>query len=254
MRAGRGLLVAVVGPSKKRFPFPRNVMAAASIRNACSRVIALGPGQVRRTATAVSAYATSFTRRLISLLPMFALLLGCSFVARADELVQVAPHRAAVWPAKTDNAPPLLGFLARPYGPGRVPAVVLLHWCTGYSDHDTQAAAMLKSWGCVALAVDSLGDANMCTASGGSTAEMSDAYAALRYLAAQDFVAADRIAVMGYSIGASESLRGHGGASQRYRHHASGTGRRARDTGGLSRRDARVRRAVSAASISRAFH
>src|SRR6185312_5159667 len=65
--------------------------------------------------------------------------------ARADELVQVAPHRTAIWPAGSDTTPPLLGLLARPAGPGRSPAVVLLHSCGGFSAHDTEAAATLKT-------------------------------------------------------------------------------------------------------------
>jgi dienelactone hydrolase len=126
--------------------------------------------------------------------------------AYADELVEIAPHRAAVWPGSSEATPPLLGFLTRPNGPGRFPAVVLLHGCTGFSGHDTEAAATLKSRGYVALALDSLGDANMCAARGGAAVEAFDAYAALRYLTAQSFVSSSRIAVMGYSMGAIAAL------------------------------------------------
>ena len=125
---------------------------------------------------------------------------------QADELVQVAPHRGASSPTNSGSAPPLLGFLARPNGAGPHPAVVLLHWCSGFTDHDTQAAAMLKSWGYVALALDSLGDANMCERSGGDVAELLDAYVALHYLSTQDFVEPDSVAVMGYSMGGGAAL------------------------------------------------
>jgi dienelactone hydrolase len=121
--------------------------------------------------------------------------------ARADELVQVAPHRAALPFHDGDDTPPLLGFLTRPLGPGRFPAVVLLHWCSGFSGHDTMAATMLKTWGYVALAIDSLGDANQCDGGGGSVSEAFDAFAALRYLDQRNFVASDRVAVMGWSMG-----------------------------------------------------
>jgi hypothetical protein len=50
----------------------------------------------------------------------FALLLaalGGAPGARCDELVQVAPHRAAAGLARSDGTPPLLGYLARPDGP-----------------------------------------------------------------------------------------------------------------------------------------
>jgi dienelactone hydrolase len=126
--------------------------------------------------------------------------------AHGDELVQVTPHRAAAGLKSNEDTPPLLGFLARPAGPGRFPAVILLHACTGFSEHDTAAAAALKSWGYVALALDTLGDANMCAEGGGAVAEVFDAYAALRYLTAQSFVAGNRVAVMGYSMGGIAAL------------------------------------------------
>jgi len=138
-----------------------------------------------------------------------ALLLG-SFAAApeaaADELIEVAAHRAAPPGIAGDQTPPLLGFLARPPGAGRFPAVVLLHGCSGFTEHETAAAATLRSWGYVALAIDSFGDANLCGNAGGSFAEASDAHAALTYLAAQSFVASDRVAAMGYSMGGSATL------------------------------------------------
>src|SRR5690242_19360209 len=126
--------------------------------------------------------------------------------AYCDELVQVTPHRTAGGLKSSENTPPLLGFLARPAGPGRFPAVILLHACTGFSEHYTAAAAALKSWVYVALALDSLGDANMCAEGGGVEAEVFIAYAALHYLTAQSFVASNRVAVMGYSMGGIAAL------------------------------------------------
>jgi dienelactone hydrolase len=128
--------------------------------------------------------------------------------ANADELVQVAQHRAAAGPANSDATSPLLGFLTRPSGPGRFPAVILLHGCFGFDGHDTEAAATLKTWGYVGLALDSLGDANLCgrMEEAGTGAELLDAYAGLRYLTAQSFVVTTRIAVMGYSMGGTAAL------------------------------------------------
>jgi dienelactone hydrolase len=126
--------------------------------------------------------------------------------AHADELVQVARNQASLPQHTGQITPPLLGFLARPYGPGRFPAVVLLHWCSGFSEHDTAMAATLKNWGYVALAIDSLGDANLCSLQGGGTAEAMDAFAALHFLSEQTFVASDRVAVMGWSMGALGAL------------------------------------------------
>src|SRR5208282_4874446 len=51
----------------------------------------------------------------------------------------------------------LLGYLARPDGPGRFPAIVVLHGCMGISSHSVAIADRLKAQGYVALAIDSLG-------------------------------------------------------------------------------------------------
>jgi dienelactone hydrolase len=128
--------------------------------------------------------------------------------AWADELVQVSPHRASTSSVSSDSTPPLLGFLARPNGPGRFPAVVLLHGCPGFGAHDIAVAATLKTWGYVALALDSLGHANMCGGGEGhgAAAEMLDAYASLRYLTTLSFVASARVAIMGWSMGGTAAL------------------------------------------------
>jgi dienelactone hydrolase len=139
-------------------------------------------------------------------LAVIVLVIGSRGDARANELILVSPHRAALQGQSADTTPPLPGFLTRPYGPGRFPAVVLLHGRGGFSFHDTAAAATLKSRGYVALALDSLGAANVCQGGGGALPEGTDAFAALRFLAAQDFVASDRIAIMGFSMGALATL------------------------------------------------
>lgn len=135
---------------------------------------------------------------------LLTILAGLPARASADELVQVAAHRAAL-PDET-STPPLFGYLARPEGPGPFPAVVVLHWCSGFGPHDVATAARLKSWGYVALALDSLGEANRCTGGPGGLQEGEDAYAGLHYLSLLKFVARDRIAVMGFSMGAVATL------------------------------------------------
>jgi dienelactone hydrolase len=162
-------------------------------------------------------YATqgSDTRGVVRTVPVRIGFLWCFAVlpllfpepcALADELVQIAPHRAAGSVAPAVGTPPLFGYLARPQQRGRSPAVVVLHGCNGFSIHEIGTAATLKGWGYVTLALDSLGDAVTCGDSAGAAAETSDAYAALQWLAAQDFVDADGVAVIGYSMGGSAVL------------------------------------------------
>jgi len=134
------------------------------------------------------------------------LLVAAGVAAHADELMQIAPHPAASTLEPLTGTPPLVGYLGRPDLPGRLPAVVALHWCSGFGRHDIVAALTLKSWGYVALAPDSRGGANLCLRGSGGLAEAIDAYAALHWLASQDFVDRDRVAVIGYSMGGVAAL------------------------------------------------
>jgi dienelactone hydrolase len=143
-----------------------------------------------------------------AVLLLWPVVLGCTQEVRAAELVEVAQHRAALASAQSDVTPPLLGFLTRPNGPGRFPAVILLHGCSPFDAHTIAAAETVKSWGYIGLALDSLGAANVCEGRSvaGAGAEVLDAYAGLRYLTAQSFVAGARIAVMGWSMGGDAAL------------------------------------------------
>ena len=126
-------------------------------------------------------------------------LLALPLAARADQLLRVAPHRAAIG-VRADSGP-LYGDLARPAGPGPFPAVVVLHGCAGFGPPDIAAAARLRAVGYLALALDSLGGANACRHPGGARAEAEDAVAALRFLVARRDVAPGRIALLGFSMG-----------------------------------------------------
>jgi dienelactone hydrolase len=121
-------------------------------------------------------------------------------VASAGSLVEFANV--------SESQPKLLGYLARPAGDGPFPAVVVLHGCGGFAAGGSlQLADQLKDWGYVALMVDSLGPRGLATACGGSlTGQPGDAYAALRYLSHQSFVAPERVAVLGNSLGGSSAL------------------------------------------------
>ncbi|MGH6661773.1 MAG: dienelactone hydrolase family protein, partial [Rhodospirillales bacterium] len=100
------------------------------------------------------------------------------------------------------------GLLARPDGQGPFPAVVLLHSCGGFTSHVTSDwPNYLTGLGYVALGVDTFGSRgyqrcpNPLWRAGATW--MKDAYGALDYLAAQPFVDKNRIAVMGFSLGAN---------------------------------------------------
>jgi dienelactone hydrolase len=122
---------------------------------------------------------------------------------RAGELVQFDAVSADAGSLR------LLGYLARPRGPGAgpFPAVVVLHHCAGFDDLVVSWADRLSSWGYVALAVDSFGPRRVprnCTA---RTYQAVDSSSAVNFLAQQEFVDSSRFAVLGFSQGGMAALR-----------------------------------------------
>jgi len=107
------------------------------------------------------------------------------------------------------------GYLFKPPGEGRHPALVFLHGCGGLvsgngriQSRETSWAGRLTGLGYVVFMVDSFssrGIREMCSQAGFKQAvyleRPKDAYGALRYLQAQDFVRPDRIGVIGWSQG-----------------------------------------------------
>jgi dienelactone hydrolase len=88
----------------------------------------------------------------------------------------------------------------------------LLHGCGGISPLHHWWAATLRTWGYVALIVDSFsprGETNVCDTLfrvDSLYARMPDAYAARSYLAARTFVDGTRIGVIGWSHGGATTL------------------------------------------------
>ena len=97
--------------------------------------------------------------------------------------------------------------LVRPAGDGPFPAVVQLHGCAGLEPQSYRWAHWLAERGYVSLVVDSFGPRGVkgdCRTGPDEppiTARFDDAMGALRYLQAQPFVRADRVAAIGWSQG-----------------------------------------------------
>jgi dienelactone hydrolase len=148
--------------------------------------------------------------KLAMLLAAFSML--CGNAAAAFDTVHFAsldePHTV------------LDAYLFRPDSGGPRPAVVFLHGCGGVimrngklNSREVDWAERLNAAGYVALVVNSLTPRHFdetCSVQGARPAlardRPKDAYAALAWLQAQDFVRGDRIGVMGWSQGGGTIL------------------------------------------------
>src|SRR5437868_9497124 len=114
----------------------------------------------------------------------------------------------------------LTGRLYLPDTPGRHPAIVLLHGCSGLRSPGGDPSPMYQNWagmlrarGFVALHVDSFGprgEKEICTQANRAVRpgreRAQDAKAALRWLASRPDVDPERIHLMGWSNGGSTVL------------------------------------------------
>ena len=145
---------------------------------------------------------------------------GVSSLLLALTLVCVAPALAQQnVRVKIDGGTPDLQIdipaqLYRPAGPGQFPAVAIFHGCGGVGANNTRMAELLKSWGYVALVVDSFTSRGIKDACGRNWPSQADAEkravdidTAGLWLAAQDYVDPKmRDAFMGYSYGGGVGL------------------------------------------------
>src|SRR3954470_24808491 len=100
----------------------------------------------------------------------------------------------------------LIAYLARPEGKGPFPAVVVLHGCGGFHEDMLAWADRLRRWGYAALAVDSFGPRDLERQCAGFGDQPIEAFRALAYLKTLPYVSADRIAVLGFSMGGNSVL------------------------------------------------
>jgi dienelactone hydrolase len=119
------------------------------------------------------------------------------------------------FPSLDVAATPLDGYLFRPASGGRHPTLVFLHGCSGIigrsgtiNSREADWAGRFTAAGYVVLMVDSLTPrrhGEMCSVQGFDAAlylnRPKDAYGALAYLHAQEFVDDERVGVIGWSQG-----------------------------------------------------
>ncbi len=148
-------------------------------------------------------------------------------------IVSQATNRTIQLPASdphTARSLMLDAELFRPDGDGPFPAIVLMHGCGGWQpavrDGLRTHAEFLRDSGFVVLNLDSFGTrqyggGKLCSNNPALYRALSyrtsDAFDAMRYLANQDFVAADNIFLMGQSNGGAVAIRAaKESAPQRY--------------------------------------
>ncbi|MCW5736146.1 MAG: dienelactone hydrolase family protein [Enhydrobacter sp.] len=103
--------------------------------------------------------------------------------------------------------------LYRPAAAGRAPAVAIFHGCGGVGANNARMAGLLKSWGYVALVVDSFSSRGLKDVCGRNWPTQADAEkraydidAASLWLDRQDFVKPSQHAFMAYSYGGGVGL------------------------------------------------
>ena len=131
---------------------------------------------------------------------LLATLIGFATQAYAGKFVQ--------FESGSDESKPvqLIAYLARPEGKGPFPAVVVLHGCGGFHEDMLAWADRLRRWGYAALAVDSFGPRDLERQCAGFGDQPADAFRALAYLKTLPYVSADRVAVLGFSMGGNSVL------------------------------------------------
>lgn len=138
--------------------------------------------------------------------------LGALLVIAAGTLAvateSTAAGRMTAVPASADG-PAVPAYVASPARPGAHPGVLILHGCEGYNRRYARLADGFARAGFVAVAIDTLsprGVKNACSDPHGSRDEAGLARAALAWMRTRPTIDADRLALVGYSMGAIAAL------------------------------------------------
>jgi dienelactone hydrolase len=150
------------------------------------------------------------------------ILILCFAAAFVSGCQAIAPEQLAVQTANLSSSPaPLKGFLFKPEGNGRHPAVIMMHGCGGayassgkLGDRHRMWGEYLAAHGYVVLLLDSFssrGIVQLCTTRFAErplkeSDRVGDAYAALAYLRERADVDTKRVALLGWSHGAGVTL------------------------------------------------
>ena len=136
--------------------------------------------------------------------------LVCNSVACSADQQSPPPAKAIEFEGDLAFTPKpiiLKGYLRRPDGAGRYPAIVLLHGCEGSAAErlDQNWGEKIASWGYVTLTIDSFGPRGIGNICGNRFPRDQDfdAYRGLNFLVRQPFVDAKRVVVVGFSQGGS---------------------------------------------------
>jgi dienelactone hydrolase len=149
-------------------------------------------------------------RRSTSVLSAIAVFVFSSALSPGDA-EQLSAHAAEPVQIPVSPLPFVLqGLLRRPEGAGDFPAVVLLPVCEGFAKSlDEDWGARISGWGFVTLTLDSFGARGLKNCGGGTPPypDLSvDAYRGLEFLIQKSYVDPKRIALVGFSWGAWQTL------------------------------------------------
>lgn len=136
-----------------------------------------------------------------------------AFASHAADAQTIQFNSAQRADAPDQPADKLTGYLAKPAGDGPFPAVVALHGCGGMSERFKQEMLdRWTAWGYAVLVIDSFANHPVKYGCGSSRARSRadkrelDAAGGLQHLAGLPFIDAKRIALLGYSQGATAAL------------------------------------------------